>query len=72
MERLSLDEKSFRGCTTRDAMATDKLAEGHPALRRRRAQARELIVSLAAAAPAPAVPQQLAGRRAPGRPRTQD
>src|SRR5256714_10734325 len=57
VERLSLDEKSFRWMHNEDAMATDKLAEG---IRRFDADARKLeklIVSLAAAAPAPAVPQ---------------
>src|SRR5213596_2159705 len=57
MERLSLDEKNFRWMHNEDAMATDKLAEG---IRRFDADARKLeklIVSLAAAAPAPAVPQ---------------
>ena len=56
MDRLSLDEKSFRWMHNEDAMATDKLAEG---IRRFDADARKLeklIVSLAAA-PAPAVPQ---------------
>src|SRR3989442_4342209 len=56
VERLSLDEKSFRWMHNEDAMATDKLAEG---IRRFDADARKLeklIVSLAAAAPAPAVP----------------
>jgi len=56
MDRLSLDEKSFRWLHNEDAMATDKLAEG---IRRFDADARKLeklIVSLAAA-PAPAVPQ---------------
>src|SRR6266446_1793792 len=56
VERLSLDEKTFRWMHNEDAMATDKLAEG---IRRFDADARKLeklIVSLAAA-PAPAVPQ---------------
>jgi transaldolase len=55
VERLSLDEKSFRWMHNEDAMATDKLAEG---IRRFDADARKLeklIVSLAAAAPT--VPQ---------------
>ncbi|HXM80374.1 MAG TPA: transaldolase [Burkholderiales bacterium] len=57
IEKLSLDEKSFRWMHNEDAMATDKLAEG---IRRFDADARKLeklIVSLAAAASAPAVPQ---------------
>jgi len=56
-EKITLDEKSFRWLHNEDAMATDKLAEG---IRRFDADARKLeklIVSLAAAAPAPAVPQ---------------
>jgi transaldolase len=56
-EKISLDEKSFRWMHNEDAMATDKLADG---IRRFDADARKLeklIVSLAAAAPAPAVPQ---------------
>src|SRR5438270_1282280 len=56
-EKITLDEKSFRWLHNDDAMATDKLAEG---IRRFDADARKLeklIVSLAAAAPAPAVPQ---------------
>jgi len=56
-EKITLDEKTFRWMHNEDAMATDKLAEG---IRRFDADARKLeklIVSLAAAAPAPAVPQ---------------
>src|SRR5438552_1322192 len=56
-EKITLDEKTFRWMHNEDAMATDKLAEG---IRRFDADARKLeklIVSLTAAAPAPAVPQ---------------
>ena len=54
LEKLSLDEASFRWMHNEDAMASDKLAEG---IRRFDADARKLerlIVSLAAAAPAAA------------------
>jgi transaldolase len=52
MDKVSLDEKSFRWQHNEDAMATDKLAEG---IRRFDADARKLeklIISLAAAVPA--------------------
>ena len=54
IEKLALDEKTFRWLHNDDAMATDKLADG---IRRFDADARKLeklIISLAAAAPATA------------------
>lgn len=54
VEKIAMDEKTFRWMHNDDAMATDKLAEG---IRRFDADARKLeklIISLAAAAPATA------------------
>jgi transaldolase len=54
LEKVAMDEKTFRWMHNDDAMATDKLAEG---IRRFDADARKLeklIISLAAAAPATA------------------
>jgi transaldolase len=54
IQKIPMDEKAFRWMHNEDAMATDKLAEG---IRRFDADARKLeklIISLAAAEPAPA------------------
>jgi transaldolase len=54
IDKIAMDEKTFRWMHNDDAMATDKLAEG---IRRFDADARKLeklIISLAAATPATA------------------
>ena len=54
MDKINLDEKSFRWQHNEDAMATDRLADG---IRRFDADARKLEKLVGALAAAPEVPQ---------------